>query len=237
MQIIERIQLAEEKRELVRKIHQYMGMDVEGLYIVFDDYDYTGYINSLYTKNLAFHMNIERGGIEEMSPAHIIEIMENPDCRYFIWVCRTVPKTDDLEFSWIYSHELQHMAQDMMCPHVSSLTCFLSLTYGRICPDVIPIDIPAELDAELKAIEILNVLFGPDACHEYLQNRLPTMRDSAYASKLTSSIGGDPIDIEKETIRILCSQRNQFAEQLNLCIKAGRKFEIDFDTLCKDIGI
>ena len=135
-----------------------MGMDVEGLFVVFDDYDYTGYINRLYTNNLAFHMNIETGGIEEMSPTHILEIMENPDCRYFIWICRTVPKTDDMEFSWIYSHELQHMAQDIKYPHISSLTCFLSLTYGRIRPYVMAIDIPAELDAELKAVEIIDAL-------------------------------------------------------------------------------
>lgn len=204
MKIIDRIGLAESKKELVLRIHQHMGMDVEGLYIVFDDYDYTGYLNRLYTNNLAFHMNVELGGIEEMSPSHILEIIENPKCKYFIWVSRTVPLTDDMEFSWIYSHELQHMAQDIKYPNVSFLTCFLLVTYHRVDPTTTVLDIPAELDAELKAIEILNVFFGAAACRAYLQHRLPIMRTSEYSLKLTSLIVKPPIDIEKETINILC---------------------------------
>ena len=84
---------------------------------------------------------------------------------------------------------------------------------------------------------IINVLFSADACREYLQNRLPIMRNIEYARRLASLNESTPMDIEKETINILCRHRVQFTEQLRICNTAGRKFDIDFNNICRDVGI
>lgn len=231
--IIYRHELDRQKKTLVESVNDEMQIDMLGLYILFDNQDYDDTLNDLYKKP-AFHMNIRAGGIHEMSPEHVLEIMELPECEHFIWISKEVCISDQIRFTWIYTHELQHLIQDLNHPELSTITNFLTLTYSRVDPTAPKrqIDIPAEFEAELKAKEVVTKFFGVDAYSSYkAAERLRPGSEEYFRAfeKRQSTWSGDLV---KETLTILRSHKKAFKIQQERLRDAGYSFDFDLEKLC-----
>src|SRR5262249_534595 len=82
------------KYKLIEQINSIMNIPNTGVYIVFDNDEFPNYINKRFRR--AFYMNIKKGGIEELSPIHILEIMNKADCEHFVWVSKSVGEDEDI---------------------------------------------------------------------------------------------------------------------------------------------
>src|SRR5574340_312591 len=129
-----------------------------GVYILLDDGEHPAYYNPCYKR--ALYMNIRIGGIEEMSPPHILDIMRRPDCEHFVWISPTIANGNEFYASWVFVHELQHVIQDVSYPELAKVGTFLRYALPAINSRLNQLDFPAELDAEIKAKELTISLLG-----------------------------------------------------------------------------
>ncbi len=69
------------------------------------------------------------------------------------------------------AHELRHLEQDLLSPTLSKAGHFLSIALGgiEIKERKVVNLIPTELDADLKAWQIIQILFGLEASGEYIK--------------------------------------------------------------------
>ena len=74
--IYDRIILDQERKETVYKLINEFNIPPIGVAIVFDNEDYLDYRNEVW-RNQGIHINIKEGGIEEMSPQHLYDIMNS----------------------------------------------------------------------------------------------------------------------------------------------------------------
>ncbi len=74
--IIDRIEFSEQRKKLLEKIIFTFKIPATGIVFVFGKMDYQNYLNSVWRK-VALHLNVEIGGVEEISPQHLLTIMES----------------------------------------------------------------------------------------------------------------------------------------------------------------
>ncbi len=178
-------------------------------------------------------MNVATGGVEGASPAHVLELMERPDCQHLVWVSRQIGESEPIRMVWVYAHELRHLSQDLENPLLSRLTYFLDRAYPRIEPSKRQIDIPGEFDAELAARDVVVELFGAEEYHAYIHREI---EHSPEAERYFSSFdeiedtwSGDPM---VESLRIVCRHRKAFEQEQRRLRGEGHKLELDIDGLC-----
>ena len=147
---------------LAMKTQEILGVRRDGLVVYLADEDFSRYPNPVY-HNVAFHINIKTGGVEEISPQDIIEIMKDSSTINFVWLSKNGWERGNIAFVWIYAHELKHLMQDIATPDIHDKTKQLIKLYnfsGRSTINVY--NIPVEYDADLGAKYVLEQLFSED---------------------------------------------------------------------------
>jgi hypothetical protein len=208
-----------------------MSVPKKGVCILLDDGEYPtpSYIPR-YSK--ALYMNIRIGGIEEMSPEHILKIMEKSDCEYFIWISPSVTNGDPFYAAWVLAHEAQHLIQDITYPELAKVGTFLRRAYPAVRTDIElnQLDLPGELDCEIKAKEITTFLFGIVSYENFVSKEKKSHAVNYY-KKLNELEIKQP-DFREQTLLLLCRWKEQFIEQQKIFNQQSNNFDFDIVKLC-----
>jgi hypothetical protein len=199
MTTIFRINFDKERREIIDRVGREMGIENYRGYVLFDDNDYANDANPTWRKQ-ALHLNVRRG-VEEMSPEHILQLINSPNCDHFVWLSKRIAEGEKVHMVWVYAHELRHVIQDTLYPGLSEITGSLQKVLSGY-----QIEFPQELDAELAARSLVLKFFGEE---EYADYRRRQCADNPKAAdyfrrfdQLAANWCDDPIT---ETKRLLAS--------------------------------
>ena len=92
--------LSENRKHLVDKLIVEFRVPERGIALIFDKNDYTNYPNFLW-QNQGLHFNIKLGGIEEISPEPILDIMQSGKYSNLIWISNRVCIGNPVTFVWV----------------------------------------------------------------------------------------------------------------------------------------
>ena len=171
--IIDRFGVSSSRRNLADRILAKFSIPDTGVIIVFERDDYTNDLITIWGRDrMALHLNI-KDGIVEMSPDHLLILMKSKDYDQLIWLSRQTCESEDIEFTWILSHELRHLEQELHSNALSKATYFLSMTLGMVNlkEPKVQNTIPAELDANLKAWRVTREILEEKLVDDYIENR------------------------------------------------------------------
>jgi hypothetical protein len=157
-----RIEMQASRKEVINKVLAQFSIPQHGLYIIFDDSDHQDFVSYIWRTNLGMHINIELNGVEDLSPPYLLKIMRNKTHSRLIWLAKRTCVGDELRLAWILAHELRHLEQDIQGNVLSRASNFLYETLGQIDIEEpkVPWIIPAEIDADVRARQIVNDIFG-----------------------------------------------------------------------------
>jgi hypothetical protein len=209
-------------------------MDVpqNGVYILLDDGEYPAYFNPRYKQ--AFYMNIRIGGIEEMSPEHILDIMHKPDCEHFVWISPTVANGNEFYAAWAFAHELQHVVQDVSHPELSKVATFLRYAHPAVKANarLTQLDLPAELDAEIKAKELTISLLGLKSYQVFVSNETRNDANASDYHKQLQALEMSWPGLKAATLFLLCGSKDAYIAQQKLLNEKSKNFDFDIEQLC-----
>ena len=219
------------KLPLYERLLVKMAVPQNGVYILLDDGEYPTYFNPCYKR--ALYMNIRIGGLEEMSPQHILDIMGKLDCEHFVWISPSVLNGNEFYAIWVLAHELQHVIQDSNHPELAKVGTFLSYALPAMKPDtqLDQLDFPAELDAELKAKEMAISLLGVESYRAFVNNEVLHNNANDYYKKLEILESSRP-SYKEGTRLLLCSLKDEFVDQQKRLNEKGKNFDFDIEQLC-----
>ncbi len=217
--------LSFKKKKLLESLLAEFPIPEKGIAIILDENDYPGYPNRIW-KNQGLHINIKLGGIEEMSPETLLNIMQSKNYSNLIWISNRISTGDSVQFAWVISHELQHFVQDQICHILSVANSFL---FNNLSHNSIVIDepkeamtIPYEFDSELAAFKTVKKILGDLEADRYIRspqnyNRLRTLLDCDLKK---------PYDVLEQTIQFFEKYRKQLENYVN---SASDPFISSFD--------
>jgi hypothetical protein len=218
-----------EKEGLIDRIEAEMRIPQEGVYCFFDGQvymDYDIYVDDDYKRLLGFHRYTgNKEGIHGDHPGDIYKIMERNNCDHLIWMSKKICDADDVHFSWIYVHELQHLLNYIENPDLYNLSRFLCDTYSGIDGRRWPCEVPDEFYCDQKAKMIVEIIYGAERRDECMR-RVFTEQEEYIKFKEIEALM--PFSIEDETIRIICEHKDQFKQYTD---DLG-KYDIDIDSIC-----
>ena len=215
--IIDRFGLPEARKSLVNKIRSQFNVPSKGVVFVFERGDYRNFPNATW-RPTAVHLNIQVGGMEEISPEHILGLMKSKEYSNLIWLSKQACEDRDIWFSWILAHELRHLEQDLQSHTLSRAGHFLNRALARINIEEPKIQntIPTELDANLKAWRVVRKVFGAEVADAHVKNESTTGQD-------------------KQSFRILMSHGSEKAYDVLSCtISLLRKYQSPLEELQKE---
>ena len=206
--------LSLQKKKLLESLLAEFSIPEKGIAIVLDENDYPGYPNRIW-RNQGLHINIKLGGIEEMSPVSLLDIMQSKDYSNLVWISNRVSTGDSVQFAWVISHELQHFVQDQICHILSVANSFL---FNNLSHNSIVIDepkeamtIPYDFDSELAAFKKVKTMLGDLEADRFIRspqnyNRLKRLLDYDLTK---------PYDILGQTIQFFEKYRDQLENYVN----------------------
>lgn len=228
--IIDRFGLSHQRRNLADKILAKYNIPDQGIVIVLEGEDYTGDLITVWGHSAALHLSIQDGGVEEMSPEHLLDLMESKDYNQLIWLSKQACESQDIEFVWILSHELRHLEQELTSNALSKATYFLSRTLGLIKteePKVLN-TIPAELDANLKAWNIAREMFGNKIVDDYVESESISGKLKKSFEILKTYNPEATYDVIGRTVAFIKKYKNQLKDiQKDSRSEIIRDFDID----------
>lgn len=155
---IDRLGFSQQRADLVSEVMMYFEIPSHGVCIVFDDSDYGDINMGIWSANRALYKNVEVFEREDISPEHLLEIMNERSHAHLVWCSKRVGLSNDIDFAWTLAHELRHLEQDYRNPLISRVNNFL---YKAV--DLSPANgwwgLPAELDAELTARRVTSSIY------------------------------------------------------------------------------
>ncbi|MCK4558643.1 MAG: hypothetical protein KAV45_02595 [Calditrichia bacterium] len=223
-----RNQLSEERIELLKKSMSLFEIPSKGLAFILESDDYSSYINETWRFPAQF-IDIEHGGIEEMSPDHILELMESRQYRYLLWISRQICEGDPIKFVWILCHELRHMEQSQITFDLLIINNFLRLAFSFIISE--PINfiniIPTELDAQLRAWKSVIQIFNEKVATNFIEDKILS-NDKSYEI-LKKYTADDHFDVLNSILNFLI----KYKTDLNRYIAESdeeyiKNYDIDF---------
>ena len=205
--ILFRTEVSLDKRQCLEKLIKMYSIPLNGVLIILDSDNYKDYPNRTWT-NQGLHLNIMKGGVEEMSPGYLLEIMESKKHSNLIWLSYRICNSGLTEFVWVASHELQHFIQDTKSHELSVANTFLFDVLGKIqiVEPKVAMTIPHEFDAELSAFKTIIELFGRKEAEKYIKEQ-PKRLDQIGC--LLSYDLNEQYDIIGKTIYLLEKYRDQ----------------------------
>ena len=160
------------KKQHLEKLIELFSIPDIGILIILDSDDYKEYPNPIW-RNQGLHLSIKDGGVEEMSPDYLLEVMESREYSNLIWLSKRICDADLTKFIWVASHEFQHFRQSVVSPDLSVANTFLYNTLGdrkiQIDEPKVAITIPSEFDAELSAFKTVKKIFGREKVEKYVK--------------------------------------------------------------------
>ena len=112
--IFDWVNLSKKRKVLIKKLISYFNIPAKGVAIVIDNKCYENSCNPGWRYLKGIHMNIKDGGIEEISPNPLLEIMKSKKYSQLIWISGDISQGKDIEFIWGLAHELRHLEQDLI---------------------------------------------------------------------------------------------------------------------------
>jgi len=171
--ILFRTEVNSTKRQYLAKLIDLFSIPIRGVLIILDSDDYKKHPNPRWTYQ-GLHLNIKMGGIEEMSPEYLLEIMESRKYSNLIWLSKRICDANLIEFIWVASHEFQHFIQDQNCHILSVANAFLNDNLShpgiRIEEPKVPLTVPYEFDAEIEAYKTVKKLLGDKQAHDFIKD-------------------------------------------------------------------
>lgn len=147
------------------------------------------------------HFDEGGGNLHEMSPNDILEIMKKNDCDHFIWISKDVTEGDIVHLARVYAHELQHIIQKQQYPELDLVNHLIADYLGEL-GGMHAIDNPIELDAEIKAFEIITSTFNNEKLTAYYNSEKAVSQNAKNfyekLEKLKLTIA-EPVDIQVDT--------------------------------------
>ncbi len=208
MKTIFRINVSDQRKQLILRVDEEMGIEKYRGYVLFDDSDYTDYPNWKW-RGKALHFTLRRG-VEEISPEHILQLFESTDCDHFVWLSKRIGEGELVHMLLVYAHELRHVLQDTLYPGLSGMTEPLrkALRGGAAQrPTSFQIEMPQEFDAELAARDVVVKILGDEEYRTYRRREeAASPKATDYFRRfdeLTAHWSGDPI-AETRRIWSLC---------------------------------
>lgn len=236
-EINDMVSLSTRQKCLLDQINKLFDFPAQGVIVIFDENDYDNYINPTW-KFSGLHLNVELGGIEEMSPEHILEIMESKKYAHLVWFSKRVSLLEDIKFSWIVAHEFRHLQQDFNSNILSKAGHFLYRAIGGINIEEQKIDVtvPTELDAELFAWKTVRHIFGFKVADSYVVNN-SISGERCDAFKVLYNHGPDrPYDVVGSTIKLLRKYQSQLIELQSRLAEDYFLKGFDIDKACESLS-
>jgi hypothetical protein len=200
MKTVFRIDVPDQRKQLIIRVGGQMGIEKYRGYVLFDDSDYADYPNPKWRKR-ALHLDVRRG-VEEISPEHIVQLISSPDCDHFVWLSKRIVESELVHMVWVYAHELRHVIQDTLYPELSEMTGHLR----KRLQDRYAIEMPQEYDAELAARDIVVQFFGEEEYQAYrCREAARDSRATEYHRKFDELASNWTGDLIAETRRIILS--------------------------------
>jgi len=233
IQTIWRIEAEQKRCAIVDQVIAASGLADESLIVVLDNSDYEGYHNPRYSKDIAWYMNIGSGQLEEISPDHMLEIMDPPHCDHLIWVSKRAAVGSFSRLVWVLAHELRHLIQEIEYPELSTTNLLI-----KRLPKQVPLKskyqfgVPAELDAEWAANQTVVKFLGNDARDAFIAEEC--QRDEkaeSYFKELFALLADYCVDWARQTKKLLYENRKIF--ELNCEDNEGPS--IDWGKLCESV--
>jgi hypothetical protein len=218
-----RFGLSQARLVLVNKVCSYFDIPAKGVVFVFEKEDYQECYYDVWRFNpewrkLANHLNIRVGGVEEISPEHLLKLMKS--CKYanLVWICRKACETpEDIDFAWILAHELRHLEQDLSSRTLSKAGHFLQCAQPLFKAKELKaqVTIPTELDANLRAYRVTKEEFGSEDVKAYLRNEFLANDRQELFETLERCHHGKRYDVFRSTVALLRKYRSQLKEFQN----------------------
>lgn len=225
--VLERSTAATAKRPLLDEILRIEGIATPGLYIVLEGDDLSDHANPKYRVG-AFHMDIAKGGIEAISPPHVLAQMALSDCTHLLWVSKQTVEATESRFLWIAAHELHHHRQSLSDDPTGQVNSFIRACAGKGYIQITQLGIPSEFDAEVQAKRTLIALRGSRAYDEY--RREEVAREPSCETYFEdfdhreAEWTGDLIEETKQAVR---ARKAQFEKYLRIFQGHGRFVGLD----------
>jgi hypothetical protein len=210
--IFDWVNLTKKRKVLIKKLISYFNIPTKGVAIVIDNSCYENSYNPNWRYSKGIHMNIKDGGIEEISPNPLLEIMKSKKYSQLIWISGDISQGKDIEFTWGLAHELRHLEQDLITVVLSKAGNFLRNTLGNIEIDEQKVDliIPIELDAELIAWRVTRSILGNKIADLYVLNNSKSGERRESFQFLLSYDPDQKYNVIGNTIKLLKKYKNQF---------------------------
>jgi len=226
---------AKKKESLVKAINDLMAISCDRLCIFFateDNQNRPDWKNE-YDREYdlqGFYANTEQEGIPSPWPDEINCIL-GAFYEHFIWISKRICESEDINFAWVYSHELQHLNQSLKNPYLLILAKLIEYLKNEIAA----IDIPTEFECEGKAKQIVVRIFGEGKCISYLNEmRAGSIYNEARYSRLLQLNISPGYDVEREIQRTICVNIKTIKEiQKQRQNSASTNWNIDIDKLCR----
>ena len=206
--------LSQPRRILEGIIRSYFDIPSTGVVFVFEKEDYRYYRNRVW-RQMAIHLNVKEGELEERSPGHLLRLMKSRKYSNLIWLSRQACEAREIDFAWILTHELRHLEQDLSSHALSKAGHFLGCALGGIDIEEPEVQntIPTELDANLRALTVTRTVFGTDAVKSYVQNEASMSENQKQDFDILKSHDtGEEYDVFGHTAALLRKYQSQFKE-------------------------
>lgn len=234
--IVDIIGLDETKTHLVHLIIRILGISERDILIVFDDSDYDDDFNPVWRNSQALHMNLAVGGAEEMSPKHLWDLMNKQTHAHFVWFSRKVSLSPPVGFTWVFSHEMQHVLQDIRSYTLSKASRFLHHTLG--CIDIeepkIDVTVPVDFDADRVAKRTVTEIFGEEECERYIDDQIRTGTRKQSFEILKQVNVEEAYDVAAETTRLLLKYQNELEDYQKTSDDTAIT-NFDIDNVCRKL--
>ena len=162
-----------DRKILVQRIADCLERDYCPSHVLLDGEDYSNDASVLGEfRDVAFYWNRDRP--KDCVPAHILDVMNDNQCRNLVWLSRKALEEEEIQFVWIVAHEFRHVYQ--------ATKGFPSAALQRESRDLrrqsefralpsSPLGV-AELDADIFAMQTARRMFGLEPMTEFLGRRL-----------------------------------------------------------------
>jgi hypothetical protein len=223
-----RTQVNRTKRLDLEKLIKLYSIPSIGILIILDSDDYKEYPNPIW-RSQGLHLNIRLGGIEELSPEYLLEIMQSREYSNLIWFSKRICDADLTKFIWVASHEFQHFRQNTISHELSVANTFLENALRgeklKIDEPKAAMPIPSEFDAELSAFKTFIKIFGRKEAEKYIKQ---PHRYDKIGSLLSYDLN-EQYDIIGKTIYFLEKYRDQLDGHIeDTTVFIVKPFDIDY---------
>ncbi len=238
---------ARKKKKRINEINDLMGIKLTGQYIVFAAQNYDeqikneGYARIFGMQGFCIKKGVARLG-SGLAPKDFWDIYLKQDCDHMVWISKSIGDADDDHFTWVYSHELQHLKQSLRNPYFLTLQNELIYLLVEKGQDMLSVEIPTEYDAEQKAQEIFIDIFKSEKnCKRYKekQKELSDYWKEHFAKfdEMNEMKIWENMAVEEAIIQFACKYQQRIKEIQQLNGNRHARYSLDIDELCSSKNI